>query len=229
MSTRCLGVVVDFDDSEKVESLLETLNANNKKTQDWLGVSEKYRRWVQNNDPKDLPIELALPDVRNCKAFLVVTELCEEPMLMFSATLDDMENLLGLTGSSDAVIYPRGEQNAVVPRVKRITRHIRASRPHVVTRAGIRLNEKSHLAYAHGRPLNLTPTEFRLLNSFLRSPEQLFTRDQLLSVMYGDLHEATDRTVDAHIKNLRRKLRRSGVNDLTIKAIYGVGYRLECR
>lgn len=229
MGTRVLGVVIDFDDSDKVESLVETLNASKKKARHWPGVSENYRRWLLNNDRIDLPIELALPDMRNYKAFLVATELCEEPTLIFSATLDDMENLLGLADTPDGVIHACDEQSAIVARVKRITRHIRASTPHVVTRAGIRLNEKSYLAYANDRPLNLTPTEFRLLNNFLRNPEQLFTRDQLLSVMYGDLHETTDRTVDAHIKNLRRKLRSRGTNDLTIKAVYGVGYKLECR
>ena len=227
MNAKCVGVVIDFENSDKIESLAETLATSESRSQDWLGVCEKYRRWVLENDPMDLPIELALPDSRNCKAFLVVTELCEEPMFMFSATLDDMENLLGLSGTSD-LGGRQDEKNALVTRAKRIVRHIRESRPHVISHAGVRMNEQSQLAYAHGRKLNLTPTEFRLLNNFLRNPDRIFSRDQLLSIMYGELHEAIDRTVDAHIKNLRRKLKSSGVNGLNIKAIYGVGYRLEC-
>ncbi len=227
VNAKCVGVVIDFENSDKVESLKQTLAAIQSRSQDWLGVCEKYRRWVLENDPQDLPIELALPDMRNCKAFLVLTELCEEPMLMFSATLDDMENLLGLADTTD-ISEHQGENTVLVARANRIVRHIRESRPHVISHAGVRMNEKSHLAYAHDRKLNLTPTEFRLLNNFLRNPDRLFSRDQLLSIMYGELHEAIDRTVDAHIKNLRRKLKSGGVNDLNIKAIYGVGYRLEC-
>ena len=230
MNTGCVGVVVDFDDDKQVASLERVLKVSPSGSGNWLDISRAYQSWVRKNDPKALPIELALPDIRNCKAFFVVTEFCDEPMLMFAASMDDMENLLGLADApEDAEARPAPRQTSIVARARRITRHIQESRPHVVSCGGVRVNERSYMAYAHGKKLNLTPVEFRLLSNFLHYPNQLFSRDQLLSVMHGECHEAADRSVDAHIKNLRRKLERSGAHDLAIRAVYGVGYRLECR
>ena len=79
----------------------------------------------------------------------------------------------------------------------------------------------------HGNPLDLTPVEFRLLSIMQAHPGRVFSRDQLLNAIYDDHRIVTDRTIDSHIKNLRKKMQALSTDEDMIRSIYGVGYKLQ--
>lgn len=113
-------------------------------------------------------------------------------------------------------------------RVKALLRRIEISRnrPEDSYR-GLRLEEDKFLASIDGKPLDLTPVEFRLLTLLAGQPGRVFSREQLMDRIYLDGRVVSDRTVDSHIKNLRQKISSVVGTDDLIRSIYGVGYKLE--
>lgn len=93
--------------------------------------------------------------------------------------------------------------------------------------SGLAIDEAAYRATLDQQPLELTPVEFRLLKTLATGPGRVYTRDQLLDKLYDDHRIVTDRTVDSHVKNLRRKLEQIRPEQDIIRSIYGVGYRLE--
>jgi two-component system response regulator BaeR len=89
------------------------------------------------------------------------------------------------------------------------------------------MDEERHQATLDGKALDLTPVEFRLLSALASAPGRVFSRDKLLERLYADHRVVTDRTVDAHVKNLRRKLEEVRPGTELVRSIYGVGYSLE--
>ena len=108
----------------------------------------------------------------------------------------------------------------------------RSSRPRCAARAGQRppaleIDEDGYRAAYKGQPLDLTPIEFRLLKTLASAPGRVFSRDALLDRLHADQRAVTDRAVDSHIKNLRRKLQAAQAGEDCIRSIYGVGYRFD--
>jgi two-component system response regulator BaeR len=119
----------------------------------------------------------------------------------------------------------------VVARVKAILRRPRqrAAEPAVPAAPtdGLVLDAERHAAQLNGQPLPLTPLEFRLLATLAAQPGRVFSRDQLLDRLHDDQRALSDRAIDSHVKNLRRKLQAVDAGLEPIRSIYGVGYRFE--
>ncbi len=103
---------------------------------------------------------------------------------------------------------------------------LRRSRAAGAIAAGLQLDGAAHAAHWRGTPLDLTPVEFRLLQALARRPGQVLSRQQLIEAAYDDHRVVSERTIDSHLKNLRRKLQAAGASEDAIEALYGVGYRL---
>jgi len=114
----------------------------------------------------------------------------------------------------------------VVARVKANLRRVRPATAQGFTANGFELDEARHHAAFKGQPLDLTPVEFRLLAALLSTPIRVWSRDTLMSVIYTDRRIVTHRTVDSHIKNLRKKIEAIDAEGPGLRSIYGVGYTL---
>lgn len=155
--------------------------------------------------------------------------LAATPILMLTARVEDTDKLVGLElGADDYVTKPFNPQE-VVARVRAILRRARwsAQTPQAVYQiGGLRLNDHEHTASLDGRPLDLTPTEFALLRAMMANPNYAFTRGELIERALGYDYEGLERTIDSHIKNLRRKIEPDPANPTYIETVVGVGYRL---
>ncbi len=162
------------------------------------------------------------------------TDICRElrqrsavPVIMVTARADEIDRLLGLEIGADDYICKPFSPREVVARVHAVLRRHRHDPGAEASGAsGLRIDEASCRASLDGRDLELTQVEFRLLQTLAAVPGRVFSREQLMDRAYADHRIVTDRTVDSHIKNLRRKLGDAGGDDW-IKSIYGVGYRFE--
>jgi len=165
-----------------------------------------------------LPGEDGLSICRNIRAFSTV------PILMLTARVEEIDRLLGLELGADDYICKPFSPREVVARVKAVLRRAQAA-----TQPGhdvpIELDESRFEARMQGQALNLTPVEFRLLGKLAAQPGRVFSRQQLMDALYRDHRVVSERTVDSHVKNLRRKLAQAGPDP--IASVYGVGYRLE--
>jgi two-component system response regulator BaeR len=145
---------------------------------------------------------------------------------MVTARVEEIDRLLGLEIGADDYICKPFSPREVVARVRAILRRMQrhADSPAL---PGLTIDEQQYRAAFNGEELDLTPVEFRLLKTLAAAPGRVFSRQQLLDNLYADHRVVTDRTVDSHIKNLRRKLQEASPEQELIHSISGVGYKLE--
>lgn len=170
-------------------------------------------------------LDLMLPGRDGIEVCKDVRAFSNIPIVMVTARVEEIDRLIGLELGADDYICKPFSPREVVARVKAILR--RAPQAQVVAQIDSRLSidETQFLATLNGQTLDLTPVEFRLLKALSASPGRVFSRQQLLNTLYEDHRVVTDRTVDSHVKNLRRKLQLANPGDELIESIYGVGYR----
>ena len=144
---------------------------------------------------------------------------------MVTARIDEIDRLLGLdTGADDYICKPFSPRE-LVARVRALLRRSEGALTRAGQPAGLSVNDGRQQIEWLGQPLPLTPVEFRLLRLLLSRPGHIFVRSRLLDSVHEDLRDVSDRAIDSHIKNLRRKLDQAGVADVGISSVYGVGYR----
>jgi two-component system, OmpR family, response regulator BaeR len=179
--------------------------------------------WIREHAPDVVLLDVMLPVVDGLAICREVRRFSNVPILMVTARVDEIDRLLGLELGADDYIVKPFSPRGVVARVRAVLR--RTSMPAAPVETPLHLDEARFEARVHGRALALTPVEFRLLGKLAAQPGRVFSRTQLMDALYLDHRVVSDRTVDSHVKNLRRKLAEAGVDP--IASVYGVGYRLE--
>jgi DNA-binding response OmpR family regulator len=150
----------------------------------------------------------------------------EVPIIFLTAraTEDDLVTGLAL-GADDYVVKPFSPRE-LVARVEAVLRRTRgAGQPSVITAGSLVLDEGRHRVTLAGRPVDCTPAEFRILRELVARPQHVFSRAQLLESAFGFDHDSLERTIDAHVMNLRRKLEADPREPRHLVTVYGVGYK----
>lgn len=184
---------------------------------------------IRRTRPDLVVLDLMLPRVDGLDICRIVRRELETPILMLSARSTEEDVLLGLDLGADDYMTKPFSPRMVVARVRTILRRVGAlsvstSRP--VWRFGeLEVDPVAHEARVQGRSLNLTPKEFKLLETMAREPGRAFRRMELVERVFGFDYEGLERTVDAHIVNLRRKLNLDNDDTDYIETVYGVGYK----
>jgi two-component system alkaline phosphatase synthesis response regulator PhoP len=179
--------------------------------------------------PALIVLDLGLPGVDGIEVAKTLRSGSTIPIIMLTARIEESDRLLGLeTGADDYVTKPFSPRE-LVARVKAVLRRS-ISNPGPESSALLRLGDlvldPARLTITRaGRVIDLTATEFQLVATLARQPGRVFTRAQLLDAVRGDDGESFDRAIDAHVKNLRRKLEADTRNPRYILTVYGVGYK----
>jgi len=186
---------------------------------------------VRSIPPALVLLDLMLPGQDGLAVCTQVRAFSAVPIIMLTARVDEIDRLLGLeTGADDYVCKPFSPRE-VVARVKALLRRAQGALAPAASATGqaprLEVRASALSVYWAGTALPLTPVEYRLLAALLARPEQVFSRAQLLDHVHEDLRDVSDRAIDSHIKNIRKKLEAAGVQGCGIHAVYGVGYRLE--
>ncbi len=184
-------------------------------------------RKAQMQAPDLIVLDLMLPKMDGL-------EVCRElrsgdrtrgiPILMLTAKAEETDQIVGFTMGADDYVTKPFSLKVLMQRVRALhRRHEQSSEPtDVIEHLGVRIDRVRHKATAQGLELDLTPTEFRLLECLLRQPGRAFTRPQLMDVAIGEGAIVLERTIDVHIKTLRKKL---GDEQEFIETVRGIGYR----
>jgi two-component system response regulator BaeR len=186
---------------------------------------------VRNDPPDLLLLDIMLPDVDGLSLCREVRSFSHIPIIMVTARVEEIDRLLGLELGADDYVCKPFSPRELVARVKALLRRTQWPQE-ALDCAALEMDEDRFEAILGGQTLPLTPVEFRLLQALAANHGRVFSRDALMSAAYTDHRVVSDRTIDSHIKNLRRKLHDALiVNDRDapdpIRSIYGVGYRLE--
>lgn len=183
--------------------------------------------WVRLHQPDLLILDLMLPERDGLDIYRELRTFSQVPVVMATARIDEIDRLVGLElGADDYICKPYSPREVVV-RVKNILRRSREEKTMQEINKGLCIDDKKMTVSLNEQDVVLTPAEFRLLSFFNKHPEQVFSREQLMTQIYADSRVVTDRTIDSHIKNLRRKLQTVSAESEYVKSIYGVGYKLE--
>ncbi len=180
---------------------------------------------VRRRPPDVVLLDLMLPGKDGLDVCRELRRFTDVPIVMVTARVEEVDRLIGLELGADDYICKPYSPREVVARVRAILR--RVERPESPASAGLVIDQARHVATWNGRPIELTAVEFRLLMTLAETPGRVWSRAQLVDRLYTDGRVVTDRTIDSHVKNLRRKLAEVGPNEEPIRSIYGVGYKLE--
>ncbi|MEW6762496.1 MAG: response regulator [Pseudomonadota bacterium] len=178
---------------------------------------------IRQDAPALVVLDLMLPGLDGLSLCRAVREFSEVPVVMVTARVEEIDRLLGLEVGADDYLCKPFSPRELMARIKAILRRAGAAAPARV----LAIDEAARRIHVHGRQLDLTPSEFAILAALARRPGQVFSRAQLLDVARADSLEATDRAVDSHIKNLRRKIEAVAPGLEAIRSIYGLGYRCD--
>jgi two-component system phosphate regulon response regulator PhoB len=177
--------------------------------------------------PPDLVIlDLMLPGLGGldvCRELRAGERTREVPIIILTAKAEETDQVVGFSLGADDYVTKPFSVKVLLQRIKAVQRRVEAGGEagEVIEHLSVRIDRVRHRAYADGRELELTPTEFRLLECLVRQPGRAFTRHQLMDAAIGEGAVVLERTIDVHVKTLRKKL---GAADL-IETVRGVGYR----
>lgn len=180
---------------------------------------------VRAETPALILLDVMLPGRDGLSICRALRAFSAVPIIMLTARVEEVDRLIGLEAGADDYICKPFSPREVVARVKTVLRRVRVQAVNVPP--PLQLDEGRLEARLHGTALPLTPVEFRLLQALHARPGRVFSRSQLIDAAYLDHRVVSDRTVDSHIKNLRRKIADAGKGIDPIVSIYGVGYKLD--
>jgi two-component system response regulator BaeR len=187
--------------------------------------------WVRAHGCELVLLDLMLPGRSGLDVCQELRTFSSTAIIMITARVDEIDRLLGLALQADDYICKPFSPREVVARVKTVLRRTHPAQPGsrgvAKPRAGLKLDAERWSASVDGRDLGLTAVEFQLLSVLAGQPGRIFSRDQLMDAMYRDERVVADRTVDSHVKKLRRKLADVIGERELIHSVYGAGYKYE--
>jgi len=189
---------------------------------------DKVIPWIKNNSFDLILLDLMLPGMNGIEVCRDIRKFSQIPIIMITAQTEEIDRLLGLELGADDYISKPFSPREVVARVKAVLRRVGQSSAagNEIKAIGMRLNAETHQIWINEQEVSFTPVEFGLLKVFISNPERVFSREELLNKVQGYDFVGYDRTIDTHVKNLRKKLSKHGI-DNAIFSVYGVGYRLQ--
>lgn len=172
-------------------------------------------------------LDLNLPGMDGLDIAAEVVKERDIPIIMVTARVEEIDRLKGLEIGADDYITKPFSPREVVARVKTVLRRVNRNKPegNHLTIATLEVDAEAHTVKKGGKEIDLTPSEFEILLTLARNPGRVYTRLQLLDATQGQSFVGYERTVDAHVKNLRAKIENDPRNPELIKTVFGVGYK----
>jgi DNA-binding response OmpR family regulator len=222
------GKILIVDDEKKivrlVQAYLEKDGYETLQAYDGAAALELWRREA----PDLIVLDILMPEVDGLEFLQEVRRTSMVPVIMLSARSQEMDKLVGLgMGADDYMVKPFSPRELVarIRAVLRRHRMVERSEDDPISEGPLVIYPDRHRLEVSGEEVTLTATEFAMLQAMAASPGRVYTRGQLIGLVQGDFFEGYERTVDSHIKNLRKKLGDKTREWSFIETVYGVGYR----
>jgi two-component system, OmpR family, response regulator BaeR len=222
------ATILIVEDEDKIADVLRDYLRAQGHTTHRLARGDQVEGWVRANHADLILLDVMLPGRSGLEVCKALRQSSDAAIIMVTARVDEIDRLLGLELGADDYICKPFSPREVVARVATVLRRTQRAQA-AVTRGGLLLDETGWRATLDGIALDLTAVEFKLLSVLARQPGRIFSRDQLMDAMYRDERIVADRTVDSHIKKLRRKIADVIPEQEFIHSVYGVGYLYEDR
>jgi len=227
--------ILIVEDEEKLAALLRDYLAQEGFEVTMLHRGDEVEPWVSAHDVDLVLLDLMLPGKNGLEVCKKLRATADLAIIMVTARVDEIDRLLGLELGADDYICKPFSPREVVARVKAVLRRVKRAggepgapeRGEDAREDGVKLDPAGYRATIGGRDLGLTAVEFQLLKVLADHPGRIYTREQLMDQMYRDERVVADRTVDSHIKKIRRKIAGVLPDREVVHSVYGVGYKYE--
>jgi two-component system response regulator BaeR len=179
---------------------------------------------LRTRTPALVVLDLMLPGLDGLALCRAVRAFSQVPVVMVTARVEEIDRLLGLEAGADDYLCKPFSPRELMARIKAILRRTGNGQAH---QRPVEIDEGARQIAINGKPLELTPSEFAILAVLAGRPGQVFSRAQLLDMAFPESLDVTDRAIDSHVKNLRRKIEAAAPGLDPIHSIYGLGYRFD--
>lgn len=194
----------------------------------WIDDGTRVTQWIKKNDPDLIILDIMLPSKDGFEICKEIRSFSTVPIIILTARVEEVDRILGLELGADDYVCKPFSPRELIARVKALFRRMDFKDEKADSfPSGFYLDENSLKAFLNGKELNLTTVEFRLLKILISHPRRVFTRSQLMDMIYPDNRIVSDRTIDSHIKKLRKKIKEIDVEAEVIHSVYGAGYKFE--
>jgi two-component system response regulator BaeR len=218
--------ILVVEDEQKLAGLLRDYLVQEGFEVSVLHRGDEVEDWVRAHGADLILLDLMLPGKNGlevCKALRASG--AQLSIIMVTARVDEIDRLLGLELGADDYICKPFSPREVVARVKAVLRRVK--RGDAPNESGLELDDAGYKATVSGKDLGLTAVEFELLKVLVSHPGRIYTREQLMDMMYRDQRVVSDRTVDSHVKKIRKKIGAVLPDREIVHSVYGVGYKYE--
>ena len=216
-------VLIVEDDLELAEVLETYLQAAGYRCKIF-GSGDGVVDWVKAQPPALILLDLYLPGTDGLVICEQVRAFSEVPVIMATARVEEVDRLIGLeTGADDYVCKPYSVKEVVA----RVRANLRRLNRQIGATNGLILDSDSFSLSYRGKTIDLTAIEFALFRLLYANPGRIYSRGQIIDLVYQDYRDVSERTVDSHIRNLRKKLSELPLENDLIRSIYGAGYKFE--
>ena len=178
---------------------------------------------ARSRRPHLIVLDLMLPRLDGMQVCRVLRRESSVPIIMLTARESHADRVAGLDAGADDYVVKPFDPDEVVARAKAVLRRVDESVQPVLTCGAITIDDATRQATVGERPINLSPAQFALLSAFMRHPNQVLTREQLIALAFDDDFDAYDRAIDNHVLRLRKLIGSNGKQP--IRTVYGCGYR----
>ena len=218
-------ILIVEDEEKLAQVLVEYLQQAGFKTV-CLGDGAAVVQWVREHQPALMLLDVMLPGRNGLDICKEIRLFSATPIILITAKVEEIDRLLGLELGADDYICKPFSPREVVARVKTVLR--RSGTVTLSHTIGLVLDESCYRATLHGKDLDLTTVEFTLLSILAAHPGKIYSRQQLMDHIYPDQRIVCDRTIDSHVKKLRKKIAVTAhPGEEFIQSLYGAGYKFE--
>jgi len=216
--------ILIVEDEPKLASLLNDYLTSSGYTTEIISNGLKVIPSVRDNIPSLILLDIMLPGKDGMEICREIRTFSDLPIIMITARVEEVDRLMGLNIGADDYICKPFSPREMVARVKAVLRRAAGD---TIRLDDLKLDESKNRAELKGKPLDLTVVEFQLLKILASDPGRIYTRNQLIDRIYHDHRVVSDRTIDSHIKKLRKKITDVIPEYDFIHSVYGVGYKFE--
>ena len=223
------------DDRNILTSVSMALEAEGYTVNTYQDGEQGYKGICETN-PDLVVLDIKMPRMDGMEVLGKIREKSQTPVIFLTSKDDEVDEVIGLRMGADDYITKPFSQRLLIERIRTLLRRetLRSQEEqektkkddgNIVTRGNLTLDEDRHICSWKGRPINLTVTEYLLLKSLVLRPGHVKNRDQLIDMAYGENIYVDDRTIDSHIKRIRKKFKDVDPEFSQIETLYGVGYK----
>jgi DNA-binding response OmpR family regulator len=220
--------ILVVDDEERLTSLLQAYLQQEGYRVVTAANGRQALDAVRREPPDLIVLDVMMPEMDGIEFLRVLRTQHSTPVVLLTARVGDEDKIVGLELGADDYLTKPFRPRELLARVRAVLRRTGRTGPEpaVLHSGDLTLDRTRHEIVRDGQAIDLTPTEFEILASLMAAPGRVFTRMELLERAQGIGYEGYERTIDAHIKNLRAKIEPEAPGSQRIQTVYGVGYRL---